>query len=217
MKNIIIFGAGGFGMEVAWLLEEINRREPLWNLLGYIDQDEKKWGKEYFGYGVLGSFDYLKRLSSNTAVVVAVGDSVRRNEIVAELSVYGFEFPVLVHPSVFMPRSIEPGEGTIMAAGTVLTVQVKIGAHVHVDTSCTVGHGAVLGDYSRLNPGVHVSGDVVIKTGAYIGAGAVVTQGIVVGSNTIVGAGAVVVRDLPDNVVAVGVPARVIRKREDGS
>jgi len=90
---------------------------------------------------------------------------------------------------------------------------VEIGPHCHVDTSCTVGHGAALQKYCRLNPGVHISGDVVLSEGVYVGAGAVLLQGRKVGAYTVVGAGAVVVDDLPDNVVAVGAPAKVVKER----
>ncbi|MGH7625559.1 MAG: hypothetical protein ACREOJ_09600 [Gemmatimonadaceae bacterium] len=112
-----------------------------------------------------------------------------------------------------MSRFVELGEGTIVCAGCILTVNIAIGRHVHLNLDCTIGHDAVLEDFVTLAPGVHVSGCVKIERGAYLGTGAVVINGtqvrpLVVGAGAIVGAGAVVTKNVSPGVTVVGVPAR---------
>jgi sugar O-acyltransferase (sialic acid O-acetyltransferase NeuD family) len=211
MREILIYGAGGFGMEVAWLIEDINRVMPTWNLIGFIDEDEKKWGQKRYGYPVIGGPSVLERLPSPHAMAVAIGDSNQRRSVVERLRPLNLEFPALIHPSVIMSRTVTIAEGVVVAAGSVLTVEIEIGPHTHLNLDCTVGHGAVVGEYSTLFPSVNVSGDVELGHATSIGTGAAIIQSIKIGANTVVGAGAVVVRDLPDNVVAVGNPARVIK------
>lgn len=214
MKDIVIFGAGGFGMEVAWLIEEINKVQPTWNLLGYLDDTEHKCGSVAYGYKVLGPRDFLAQRDEPLSVAIAVGESEGRRQLSEELSSPNLSFPSLLHPSVQLSKSVRLGEGTLVAAGSILTVEIHVGRHVHINLDCTVGHGASLGDFVTLFPSVNVSGDVAIGTGSMIGTGASIIQRVAIGANTVVGAGAVVVDDLPDHVVAVGVPARIIRKIE---
>lgn len=213
MQDIVIYGAGGFGMEVAWLIDDINRVKPTWNLLGFIDEDPEKWGQKRYGYTVLGGPSVIESLPTPLSMAIAIGDSNQRRLVVEQLNPLNLEFPALIHPSVIMSRTVKISEGVIIAAGSVLTVEIEIGEHIHVDTACSIGHETRLGRFVRLNPRVSVAGNVTLDDKVYVGSGATIIQGITIGSNTVVGAGAVVVRDLPDNVVAVGNPARVIKNR----
>ena len=214
LEDIAIYGAGGFGMEVAWLIEDINRKDYRWNLLGFLDDDRAKWGREYYGYRALGGQEYLSSSPGHVNIAVAIGSPSSRQAVVHSLSGFNVSFPVLIHPSVIMSRSVVVSEGVIVAAGSVLTVEIQIGAHVHIDTSCTIGHETVIGSFVRLNPSSSVAGNVILKDFSYVGSNATIIQGLTIGCNTTIGAGAVVVGDLPDNVVAVGNPAKVIRSNE---
>ena len=106
------------------------------------------------------------------------------------------------------------GKNVIICEGAVLTVNIKIGNHVVININATVGHDAVLEDYASLMPGVHISGYDLLKEGCYLGTGSSVIQNVVVGCWSKIGAGAVVISDIADNSVAVGVPAKVIKKVE---
>lgn len=211
LKDIVIYGAGGFGMEVAWLIHDLNRVEPKWNLFGFIDDDETKLHQSIYGLNVIGGCNFFETLDGPVSVAVAIGNPAQRNSIVGKLQRFQVNFPTLVHPSVVHAPDLSLGFGTIIAAGSVLTVEIKIGNHVHIDTSCTIGHETRIHDYSRLNPGVTVAGNVEIGAGAYVGSGATIIQGLKVGANSVVGAGAVVVKDVEPRTVVVGNPARDIR------
>lgn len=210
-RDIVIVGASGFGKEVAFLIEDINARSPSWRIAGFLDDDEAKHQSRCLGYPVLGGTDWLKS-HSDVACTVAIGDPRVRRRVVRRLEGWGIEFPCLVHPSVVMHRSVVMQDGVILCAGNILTVEIRLGRHVHLNLLNTVGHGAVLGDFCTIYPGVNISGDVTLHEGVSMGTGSEIIQGLGVGAGSVVGAGATVVRDLPSNVVAVGSPAKPIRE-----
>ncbi|CAM3831517.1 acetyltransferase [Mesobacillus thioparans] len=209
MKDIVIIGAGGFGREVAWLIEEINKVNTEWNLIGFVDDNEEIQGKEVNGYKVIGNIEWLK--NQELFVVNAIGDPIIKKKIMVRIQESKNQFPVLVHPSVICSDRVSIGEGSIICAGNIITVDVTIGKHVIVNLDCTVGHDAVLEDYTTVLPSVNISGYVVAKECANIGTGSAIIQGVTVGENTIIGAGSIVVKDLPANCTAVGAPAKPIK------
>ena len=95
----------------------------------------------------------------------------------------------------------------------MLTVNVTVGDHVHIGNACIVAHDSIIEKYCRLGPRSTINGSCHIKRGAYIGSGVTLIENMSVGEWSIVGAGATVVEDIPDSVVAVGVPAKVIKDR----
>lgn len=209
MKDIVIIGAGGFGREVAWLIEEINKEKPTWNIIGFVDDNEEVQGESFNGYKVIGTIDWLKKQKVN--VVSAIGDPITKKKVFDRLGNSENSYPVLIHPNVVCSNSVCIGEGTIICAGNILTVNINIGKHVIVNLDCTIGHDAIVGDYSTILPSVNISGLSKIGECVSMGTGAAVIQGINIGENSIVGAGAVVVKDLPENCTAVGAPAKPIK------
>lgn len=213
MKDLIIVGAGGFGREVAWLVERINSINPTWNLLGFLDDDENIWGQERDGYPVLGGCGKAAEYK-DAAFVCSVGASRIRKIVIEKLKSFNpeIEFATLIDPSVLMSDRVEIGEGSIICAGTIITVDIKLGEHTIINLDCTVGHDVVFEDYVTLYPSVNVSGNVVLKAGVEMGTGCAIIQGKKVGKNTIVGAGAVVIRDMDADCTVVGNPAKVVKR-----
>lgn len=209
MKDIIIIGAGGFGREVAWLIEDINNLEPTWNIVGFVDDKKEIQGTIINGYPVVGDIDWLK--DQEVDVVNAIGDSIIKKKVMSRLNESKNTYPVLIHPNVIISRLVNIGEGSIICAGNIITVNISIGKHVIVNLDCTIGHDAIIGDYSTLLPSVNISGYVNLEQCVNIGTGSAIIQGVTIGQNTIVGAGAVVVKDLPANCTAVGSPAKPIK------
>lgn len=209
MKDIVIIGAGGFGREVAWLIEDINRIEQTWNIIGFIDDNEAIQGKEINGYNVVGNIEWLSKQELN--VVCAIGESMVKKKVIENLKDSNNLYPVLIHPSVIKSNSVEVGEGAIICAGNILTVNINIGRHVIINLDCTIGHDAVIGDYSTILPSVNISGQVKISDSVSVGTGSAIIQGVTIGKNTTIGAGAVVTKTLPANCTAVGIPAKPIK------
>ncbi len=208
MRKILIYGAGGFGREVQWLIERINKKIPSWEIEGYLD-DGVEEGTEINSYRVLGGIEKLREYDFDTAVAVAVGNSKTREKIVATIKEIGdFQFPNLIDSNVQISDKVSIGEGNIICAGNILTVNITIEDFVIVNLSCTVGHDAVLKSFVTVYPGVNISGNVLVEQRTELGTGSKIIQGIRIGEDSIVGAGAVVVRPIPCGCVAVGIPAK---------
>ena len=212
MNKLIIIGASGFGREVAWLIERINEKNTTWDLIGFIDDNPELVGTKVNGYTVLGNSSCVNEYK-DAYFVCAVGSSKIRKSIVTKVSELNPEirFATLIDPSVEMSKLVTIGEGTIICAHTIITVNISIGKHVIMNLDCTVGHDAVLHDYVTLYPSVNVSGITDIGECTELGTGMQIIQAKKVGAFSIVGAGAVVVKDIPEKCTAVGSPAKPIK------
>ncbi len=210
MEDLYIIGAGGFGREVAWLIERINKVKPTWNIVGFIDDNEKLWGNKEGHYKVCGGCEYLKE-QGNVFAVCAVGTAEIRKQIINKLEGSHIRFATVVDPSVIFSDSVEIGAGTIICAGTILTVDIKIGNHVIINLDCTVGHDDIIEDFVTIYPSANLSGNVRVGRCSELGTGMQVIQGKTISSNTIIGAGAVVVKDCNESGTYVGNPARMIK------
>lgn len=204
---LVIVGAGGLGREVAALVEARNAQETVWDLRGFVDDDEGLHDASIIGYPVLGSVEWLSH-QGNLFYVIAIGDERTRRTIASQLDDAHVEPTPLIHPSVSIHRTTTVGPGTILCRRASPTVDIQIGAHVVVDQQCTVGHDSTLAAFATLHPGCRISGSVRLETGVTVGAGAVVLPNTKIGAHATVGAGAVVTEDLPPECTAVGMPAR---------
>lgn len=210
LQDLYIIGAGGFGRETAWLVERINEVTPAWNFKGFIDDNETLWKTLEGGYPVLGGCEYLKSLGKVSAVC-AVGSAEVRKKIIEKLKDSSVAFATIIDPSVLVSNQSAIGRGCIICAGTIITVNARIGDHVILNLDCTVGHDVVVDDYVTVYPSVNISGNVEIGSCSEIGTGAQMIQGKRIVSHTIVGAGAVVVKDLNESGTYVGNPAKRIK------
>lgn len=209
-KKLVIFGAGGFAREVAWLVADINRSltaDEGWNISGFVEHSDERVGQFLNGIPIISSAD----IRGDMCAVVAIGAPGIKEKAVNQARGLGLQFATLIHPSVQMDgTTFRIGEGSIICAGNVLTVNITIGNHVIVNLDCTIGHDSIIEDFVTISPGCHLSGHTTIRRGAYIGTGAVTVERHEIGAAAIVGAGAVVVKDIPMGVTAVGIPAKPI-------
>jgi len=210
--RLTLFRYRGLGREVAGLIEDINRQDPTWNILGFVDDNQALHGAVIDDYPVLGGLDWLKEQS--LSVVMGIGNPLARKIVIEKLNGSLNDYPVLVHPSALILRRARLGKGTIVCAGNIVSLGVAVGEHSFINLSCTVGHDVIIDAYCVLMPGVNVSGNVRLEECVSVGTGAAIIQGITVGERTVIGAGAVVVRDLPADCTAVGSPAKPIKFRE---
>lgn len=212
MKDIAIFGAGGFGREVLSIIKEINNKSCKWNFLGFFD-DGRNVGDECDGYPILGGISVLNTWNSQIDVVVAIGDPRIKKEIVSNIFNPLVNFPTIIHPTVCIgdESTVAVGDGCIICAGCHITVNVKIGKFVVLNLANTVGHDVVINDFSAFMPSCNISGEVYIGEGVYCGTGVKLINQVEVGSYSILGAGAVIIKNIPSNCTAVGVPAKPIK------
>lgn len=210
MSDVLVYGAGGFAREVAWLAEDCGH-----TVVAYIDDNPATHGQRLNGVEIVG-LDHAASAFRGASVAIGIGSPAARDAISARTSAAGLVPASLIHPRVARSRWIEIGEGAVICAGSTLTTNIRLGRHVQINLHCTIGHDVVMDDFATLAPGVHVSGWVRLEQRAYMGTGAVVINGthdnpITIGEGAIVGAGAVVVRDVPPGVTVAGVPAKPLR------
>jgi sugar O-acyltransferase (sialic acid O-acetyltransferase NeuD family) len=215
MTDIIILGAGGFAKEVLFLIEDKNKvsARTEFNVKAFSEDNSKRVGELLNGVPIIDTKEIEDWDRDSIKLICAIGDPIRRS-LIERFKNRGFEFCSVIHPSVISSQYVNVGEGSIICAGNILTTQVAIGKHVIVNLDCTIGHDVIIEDYCTISPGVHISGRVHIKQQTYIGTGSAIIERLNIGKNSVIGAGAVVTKDIPDNVVAVGMPAKVIKRRD---
>lgn len=212
MKDLVIIGASGFAREVAWLVERINEENPTWNILGFVDANVELHNTAINGYPVLGGDEVLEAYSDKYVVCAIAAPCIRKRIIrYIKEQIPDMKFATLIDPSVVMSKWTSIGEGSIVCAHAILSVNVRIGSHVIIDWNSTIGHDAVIGDYMTIYPSASISGCTTIDCCTEFGTGSQIIQGKKAGEYAVVGAGAVVVRDIPPACTAVGVPARPIK------
>lgn len=213
MQRVVIIGAGGHAQVVADILMRMrDTGEPV-TPVGYLDDNPTLQGQTRLGIPVLGRVGDLGRIPHD-AVIVALGDNGTRRRIFERLSRAGEQFAIAQHPSAVIAPDVRLGRGSMVCARAVVNPGAILGDNIILNTASTVDHHSRIGDHAHLAPGVHTGGEVDIGEGCLIGIGATVMPRCRVGDRAVVGAGALVQKDLPADVVAVGVPARPVRRVE---
>jgi sugar O-acyltransferase (sialic acid O-acetyltransferase NeuD family) len=154
-------------------------------------------------YPVNGKFKPVK----DTLCMISVGANKVRKEIVETISA---QYGKVIHPHASISPSSDLGAGTVVMARGVINADTTLGRHVIINTAASVDHDCNVQDFVHIAPGAVLCGNVHVGEGTLVGAGAVIIPGIKIGKWCIIGAGAVVVKNVPDNSVVAGNPARVI-------
>jgi sugar O-acyltransferase (sialic acid O-acetyltransferase NeuD family) len=213
--DLVIVGTGGHAREVADVVRSAIADGAPYILRGFLESDPARHGRLVEELEVLGDESVLSRFRK-CAVAVGIGGTALRHRVVRRLSEYDVEFPAFIHPSSTLTGRVEIGEGCMLMGGTVVTTNVRLLAHTHLNTASSASHDCVLGPFVHLAPGARVAGNVTLAEGVDVGIGASIVQGISIGAWSIVGAGAVVIADAPGNATLVGVPARITKTRAAG-
>lgn len=215
MTDVIGLGAGGHAKVVIEILKVNNQ----FNVIGLLDESDDKVGTKLEGISILGKDSLLPDLYARGVRhafigVGTVGHGNRRSMLYETLRQLGFNMISAIHPTAIISSSAQLGVGPTIMAGAVINSGARIGENVIVNTGAIVDHDCVIGDHCHIATGACLSGAVRVGDGTHIGAGAVVRQDISIGKNSVVGAGAVVVDNIPDNVVVIGVPAKVYKETQ---
>jgi sugar O-acyltransferase (sialic acid O-acetyltransferase NeuD family) len=200
MKKAII-GFGGFGREIYWSLNSYERE----GLKFFVDE-------EYYNPNDLNTLPLSQLDTQKFEVIVAIADSKVREKIVNSLP-SDTKFFTHMHPSAQIHGDdVEIGEGSIICAGTIITTNVKIGKHAHLNLITTIGHDCVIGDYFTTAPGVQISGNVKIGNKVYFGTRSCIKQKLNVCNDVIIGMNSGVVKDITQAGTYVGTPAKILKK-----
>lgn len=210
---LLLFPFGGNAREAVEVALAANRAGSSWRLLGFVDDDERTHGRSVGSCRVLGGRSVLGEHPG--AAVLAVPGSPdtyrRRREVIERLGLPRERFATLVHPTCQLGPGSTVGVNSLLMAGVVATVDVRIGDHSIVLPNTVLSHDVTLGESVLVGSNVSASGGVAIEDGAYVGSGARILGGVRIGAGSLVGLGAVVLADTEPGGVYVGNPARRIR------
>ncbi len=212
MKDIAIFGAGGFGKEVACFINLINESKSgqMWNFIGFFDDDKTKIGSDISRYGkVLGTTETLNAWDKELDLVVAIGNPNSIKNVVQKIKNPNIDFPNLCHPKGFsFDDSYSIGKGNIIQGGSFLSCDVKIGNFNVLNGSVVFGHDVVVGDCNVFMPASRISGKVKIGDCNLFGVGSIVLQELIIGNNVKLSPGSVMMTKPKDGNLYIGNPAK---------
>lgn len=211
-KKIVIWGASGHASVVADILNLRGEYE----IVGFLDDINKNlYGTDFCGAKILGGKEKLKALFDEGVdnIIIGFGNCGARVKLSNLALEYGFSLINAIHPSAVVASSVKLGRGVVIAAGAVVNPGSKIGDNVIINTSASIDHDCVIEKGAHICPGVHLAGSVEIGRESWIGIGSIVKDKIKIGEETMIGAGSVVVKDIPDHVIAFGVPAEIKIKK----
>lgn len=208
--RIFVYGAGGHGKVVADIL--ISKKAK--RFAGFVDDRDELTGTKVIGYPVLGNCDWLRKQSTKhpVAVVLGIGNNSTRRQLAQRCAAWDIQILTAIHRAAVVAPSAELGRGTVVMGGAVINSAARLGEGVIVNTGAVVEHDVEIGDYAHISPNATLGGASRLGADSHLGLGAVVLPGVSVGAESIIGAGAVVLKNLPSKIVAVGVPARTLRR-----
>lgn len=213
MKDIALFGAGGFGKEVALMIQRMNKAGADWNFIGFFD-DGKEVGLEVSHFGkVLGDIETLNSWPEKLALGIAVGNTKYLSSIKEGITNDNIWYPNLIDPgaNITDPESFKIGEGNIIQQGCRFSTDVMIGDFNVMNTDIVVGHDATIGDFNVIMPDIRISGEVSIGTHCLIGVGSIILQQINIGTGVRLAAGTVLLTKPKDNSLYMGNPAKIVK------
>ncbi len=197
MKKVYLFGAGGHAKVIIDILQlnDITVEELY---------DDNKTIKDFMGIPVSQEI--------KSPLIISIGNNSIRKKIATDLNEVTYD--KAISTNAVISRNVSIGDGTVIVQGSIIQSCSQIGKHVIINTAATVDHDCNIHDFVHIAPGVNLCGGVEVGEGTLIGAGSTVIPGIKIGQWCIIGAGSVITNDIPDNVVAAGVPCKVIKYLE---
>ena len=208
--KVVIWGTGGHALVVA----DIVRLEARWEIAGFLnDMRTVEPGETFCGAPILGGKEQVASLPERgvSYILFGFGNGALRLKMTEYVQAHRLQLATAVHPRAIVARDVTIGRGTVIAAGAVVNPSVSLGENVIVNTASSIDHECVIEEGAHICPGVHLAGNVYVGRRAWIGIGSTVKERVRIGANTLIWAGSVVLQDIPDNMVAFGVPAEIRR------
>ena len=211
MNHIAIYGAGGFGREVACIIHAVNQVKPTWHLIGYFDDGRPQGTDNYYG-NVIGNLESLNNYPEKLAVVMAIASPKTLEYLTQKITCSNIYFPNIFAPNVlfFDENSIAWGHGNVLGFGVRISCGAKFGNFNLLNGCVSLGHDVKIGNYNVIQPETRISGETVIGDSNFFGVRASVLQRLKIGNNTRIGAGSVIMRNTKDGKLYFGNPAKLI-------
>lgn len=215
MGDLVLLGAGGHAREILDVLSTLPPGPGGVRVVGLIDERPDARGRDVAGAPVLGDFGWFEANRYEGAVVTAVGDTALRERFARTAAGLGLRFERVISPYARVAGSASLGAGVVVFPFVFISNGVSAGDHCHFNAASSVSHDSRLGDFATLGPRATVTGRVTLGRGVTVGAGATVLPDVRVGEYSTIGAGSVVTASIEPRSVAVGSPAKIVRKTDD--
>ena len=214
MERVLIIGPGPQARSIPDIIAASGNYE----LIGFVDMaNERRFlrgdGTRFPIYEGTQFPEELRAKLGEFSVLITVDRKGIRQQLIEQVRQAGLPLANILHPSAVISPSARLSGGILIAPGVIIGPGASIGNHVIINSAATIDHDSIVQDDVIISPGVHLAGYVTVKSGTFIGIGACSVPGVTIGVNCTIGAGAVIISDIPDNVVAAGVPAKVIRSQ----
>ena len=205
--DIIIVGAGGHAKEVAFLIDRLKD----YNLIGFVDDNQKNYGKTIYGKEYLGTSQFLLDYKTKMAVVIGIANPLVKKKLYTYLKQNAnLFFPNIIDPTALIGHDIKIGVGNVLMPYTTYTSDISIGDFNMFNINTTVGHDTIIENFNAFFPNVSISGNTHIGSCNQFGVGTKIIQEVSVGNENITGAGSVVIRNIDNYTKNVGVPTKII-------
>lgn len=214
--RLLIYCAGGFGREILDVARRANAATRRWNTIGFVDDAEGVSGTRIHDAPVVSFAELCAEGDrQEVEVVIGHGEPTVRRILMEKLDQHGFTLGTVVDPSSFVSDYADIGDGVVITSYCSVAVSAKLGRNVALNTKAIVGHDIQIGDNTVISSLVNVGGACVVGAESYIGMGTQIKEGLKVGREVIIGMASAVYHDIPDGMIAMGNPARPIRRNED--
>lgn len=213
MAVLGIYGAGGLGRELLELASVINERTKRWKSTVFID--DAKPSPSVCGKAVLSYAEAKELFGQELEIVLAIGEPATREKLFSKIKADGISTPSLIHPNVYIPKTVSIGDGVVIQDGCYISCNVTIKDYAFLQPRCSVGHDCVLNEGCIISTFDTIAGAVSVGKYTYIGMSTAVKEAVTIGDYSIVGMSSAVYKDIPNEVIALGNPARPVKKNED--
>lgn len=208
MKDIAIFGAGGFGREVACIIKKINDETPIWNFIGFFDDNPELKGRHNEYGEILGGKEVLNEWGKPICILMAIGSGTAVKKVIEGIHNDNVEYSNLLYKVNYSDKNnFSIGKGNIVITST-FSCAVHVGDFNVFNGSVVCGHDVRIGNYNTIMPAVRISGEVAMGDNNVFGVGSIVLQQIKIGNNVRLAAGSVLMTKPKDGCLYLGVPAK---------
>lgn len=210
MKKLGIYGCGGAGRESKEIAEMMGKWSEIFFIDDAYDDDIFKDVRR------MNYAHFIERYSpEDTEVSISLGEPELKVKLYERLKADGYSLADIIHPSSHISPSASYGHGLILKSNALISTNAIVGENVSIEENGIVGHDSTIGNNCQISANVIVAGGCQIGEATYIGLNVPIKQGTKIGNNCIIGMGSVVLRDIPDNVIALGNPARPMKNKDD--